>query len=287
MFLSIPHIARHCHRMNSLSVVVVYTPRLHQPHHHHQPHSLRQPHHRQPHRHQLHPVPGSALAVQIRCLHPAHHHQVFRPRCHQGIAQLYVHFCRIHSDITRLELTTVFGQGRKIGASLGGAIILILILLIIIYFKRKQRFRRLALQTQILSASNASTGSGPVSEAREMSQSQTSGTLTPFTLPLSLNVLVRLQGPLTKSAPTAFLGFPPSQPHTQNELNSSSQPPTYGSLRTDSDRRDTTTDVLQQLEGHPLGERDPDGRTSTNRNIEDPLGIWGDGTSDAPPTYTE
>jgi hypothetical protein len=116
--------------------------------------------------------------------------------------------------------------------------------------------------------------SGPVLEAREMSQPQanTHGTLTPFILPLPMDTISHT---VTRDKPSARRRG-----------------------RVDSEGRDTIAEVLQHvqqlervvlLEGQLSGERDRDQRvwTSTYRNSDDSFEIRSDGTSDPPPTYRE
>jgi hypothetical protein len=89
-------------------------------------------------------------------------------------------------NITRLALTTnIICQGLIMGTSLGGGTVLVLFLLLVIYFKRRQRLRQHPLHTRISIDSDAT-------EVQEMSQTQAQGTLTPFTLPLPLNILSQL-----------------------------------------------------------------------------------------------
>jgi hypothetical protein len=189
--------------------------------------------------------------------------------------------CRVHSDISRLELTTsIIWQGLILGLSFGGVIVFILPLLTVIYFGRKERLRRQAMRAQISIPLGVST-SGPVSEARRISQTQTQTSLAPFTVPLPSNIL---SAPLTTSSSTAL---PPPLPHTRDRPSASP--------RVDSEERDTMAEVLQRVrqleelvQGHLSGERDRDRRiwrTSINLNDEDPFESRSDGTSDAPPTY--
>jgi hypothetical protein len=117
---------------------------------------------------------------------------------------------------------------------------------------------------------------------------QTSGTLTPFTLP---RLISQQRTPLTKSP---AMTFPHAQLRIPDEPRSTRARNTRH--RDASEERDTLVEVVQclqglqervaYLEGRSSGERERDRRLqrmSTAIVGEDPFGS--EGTSDAPPTY--
>jgi hypothetical protein len=246
----------------------------------------------------------SALIALIRRrphLHRTRHRWVFPPSTQQagGIAPSQLCVCWIYISLG-VRITIDILQGVKIGASLAGVAFLIITIVSIVYFRRRQRLR--LQQARGL----AIDSDGPLIETRTKDVPGP-GSLTPFMLPLPINILSDLQTPLKKPPPTAFPP-PTRQPRTrQNELDPGQPSRRDVGLRPDpaGNVGDTLVEMMQSmqhiqerllhLEGHLSGERAQDReqdqqrlrRISTAQSGENPFETRSEGTLGAPPTYKE
>jgi hypothetical protein len=173
---------------------------------------------------------------------------------------------------------------------------IIVFLLIFVYFRRRQRLRRPTMHPRI-----ESDPSGSLFKARGVSHAQAQGTVTPFTLPLPIDVLSELHTPFSESS---SMTFPPMQPHCRQQKHSS-QPVSGVSLEAGSEgrREDSLITIMQNihimqrrlilLEQHSSRERVRDWardrrglrKTAITRTGVDPRETRSAAISDAPPTY--